>query len=269
VNKSIIFFTAFLVLLLGIITSVSAADIAYILKDTTKPQANVLSAIGELGYNYDLIDDSKIPSTNFSKYKMILVWDENFENYNKVPITKKKSLVANTYYLKTWKIAEYAGSQMSTGYVKAQVFTNNSITGGIPSVFETYTQRETVLNFIPYAPKRAPGLQRVVITDNYYEYPVIGIINSGGSLYETGTATDRTAFFGITQASYWSLASKDLFKNTLQWVIRGEDLDKDGFYSDEDCNDENGSIYPDAEEMPYNRVDEDCDGADLEDVDED
>ncbi len=268
-NRKILFFTAALVLLFNLVNSASAIDIAYIVRDTSKPQANVLSAIGDLGYSYELIDDSKIPSTNFSKYKMILVMDEAVDNYDKIPITNKKSLIANTYYLKEWKIAEYAGSQTSTGYVKANVYKNNSITKGIPPLFETYSQKGVVLNFLSYAPKRAPGLQRVVITDNYYEYPVIGIINPGGGLYETGTAKERTAFFGITAASYWTSASKDLFKNTMQWVMRGDDEDKDGFYYDDDCNDSNPSINPSAEEIPYNGIDEDCDEADLEDVDGD
>lgn len=48
------------------------------------------------------------------------------------------------------------------------------------------------------------------------------------------------------------------------------DQDQDGFtVSDGDCNDEDDSIYPGAAETPYDDVDQDCDGQDLNDLDQD
>lgn len=45
--------------------------------------------------------------------------------------------------------------------------------------------------------------------------------------------------------------------------IHGFDLDEDGFRSDFDCDDANSEIYPEAEEIPNNGIDEDCSGEDL------
>lgn len=47
------------------------------------------------------------------------------------------------------------------------------------------------------------------------------------------------------------------------------DADGDGFGADVDCNETDATIHPDAAEVPYDGIDQDCDGVDLVDVDGD
>jgi hypothetical protein len=250
--------------------SVFAEDIGYIAKNASKPEGKIIAAIEDLGYSYKLIDDSEIPSTDFSKYEMILVWDELLANYDKIPITKKKAIVGNSYYLNTWKIADYTGSKISSGYLSAQVYDENSrITEGIADNLQVYNTKEISLNYLLYKPKRAPGIVPLVVTDNYNEYPIVGIINPGGGLYGGGTCEQRTVFFGISGANYWTSESENLFKNSIEWTLYGDDSDQDGYFYDEDCNDKNPNINPSEQEIPYNGLDDDCEGYDLLDVDND
>ena len=39
----------------------------------------------------------------------------------------------------------------------------------------------------------------------------------------------------------------------------------DGFTNDVDCDDDNAAVNPDADEVPYNGLDDDCDAATLDD----
>lgn len=48
-----------------------------------------------------------------------------------------------------------------------------------------------------------------------------------------------------------------------------EDFDGDGYVEPEDCNDNDAESFPGAEEVPYDFIDQDCDGFDLADVDGD
>ena len=63
--------------------------------------------------------------------------------------------------------------------------------------------------------------------------------------------TPHLVFFEAPETVMYAIPSRD---------IPQEDRDNDGYASPEDCDDSDASINPDAEEIPDNDVDENCDG---------
>ncbi|TVQ92393.1 MAG: hypothetical protein EA397_07145, partial [Deltaproteobacteria bacterium] len=69
---------------------------------------------------------------------------------------------------------------------------------------------------------------------------------------------DADGFAGIEQATWEALPEGD---PALSWP--------DGMDPRQDCDDNDKTIYPDAPETPYDRIDQSCDGQDLLDIDAD
>ncbi len=65
-----------------------------------------------------------------------------------------------------------------------------------------------------------------------------------------------------------TISNNKLGCNTIEEIIfrcSFSDEDQDGFYSDVDCDDNNAEVNPDATEIPYNEIDDDCNEMTLDD----
>ncbi|MBR9705265.1 hypothetical protein GOV12_07670 [Candidatus Pacearchaeota archaeon] len=273
-------------------------DIGFIVKYSNNPDSKLVSLIEEMGYTYQIIDDSQIPETDFRLYKMILVGDERIRD---IPIDFYRSLVINPDYYGSFSSSK-GSSTKSNLYLRDDDIT---IASGIATDFYAYSSPSKTLNYL---------------TGQKYSR---SIVTAGSSVADQGKfvlavkENPRRVFFGATEVDYWSQDSEELFKNSLYWVINGEDKDNDGYYSDVDCNDNDAGLYnnvlgyvdfdrdgfgggnifdvcignsgmvegfsyvggdcnddafiinPDAEEIPRNGIDDNCNGYDNSDVDGD
>lgn len=269
------FIFLFIVLMLAI-SFASAKDIAYVVKDSKAPNQYFVNAMNELNFTYDIIQEPQIASTNFSKYKVVLVGEGNFRtNANLIPVNTKPSLIVNTYHMNTWNWISDGVSQVASSQpLKANVVDNKSLlVQGIPLNFQVYTQARYDGHNIPmyYLPKSkiSTKINKVVSTENDKLNSVIAVTKKGTVLKNGKVSNARGVFFGITESTYWTADSKKLFKNSLKWLVNDEDLDRDNYPSDIDCNDSNPSIHPGAGKIPYDLIDQNCDGYDLGDGDGD
>jgi hypothetical protein len=251
-------------------------DIAYIIKNTNSIDQTLVNLIDELGFTIGYVDDSEISSTDFSDYRLILITDENFGSYAKdIPVNDVKSLIINTYHLEDWNwiiggVSQTGSSQaLGVNVVDSQI----KITQGLPYNFKVYTQAKENGVAIPMyflsKQKRALEIKSIVSTENDYLDAVIAKTEIGTKLKNNKVANARSVFFGITKTEFWTSDTEQLFKNSIMWLTEGEDRDGDGYFTDEDCNDNNPDINPGKIEIPYDRTDNNCDGFDLADIDGD
>ncbi len=257
------------------LASSSVADVAYILKDShSVKKSNLINPITDLGYTVDYIYNENIPSTNFSQYLFVLVGNERLTNYDKIDLANNKYLMLNSYYYYSseWGISSSVGSTSSNDRIvkyKNHKIMDNTVN---PSEnFLPYTNLAGQNEHIFYLKgQRALGTEILAyVNGEQYTDTVIAVINQGGIYLNGKTANKRGAFLGIVDSDYWTEKSKTIYSNTVKWLIEGEDRDNDGFFTDTDCNDRNASIFPGADEIAYNNIDEDCNGFDLIDADND
>ncbi len=198
-----------------------AADVAYIVKNNAN--SNFVEAINEMGYSVDIIDDSKVASTNFSQYGMILVGKDKFSNPSQIPVNNYNSLIVNPYHYNTWGWSYQIGKKVASPILEI-VNTAHIITEGLPPIMQVYTQYK-VSNGVWYL----KGQKYSGITEVSHN-----LIYPGEYVVAIKDRTPRSLFFGITESRYWTSNSEKLFKNSVEWVLHGNDIDSDGIYDDVD-----------------------------------
>src|SRR3989338_6529126 len=95
-NRALLIAPTFFFLML-FISSVYAADVAYIYNRQFKVDKNIVNTFSDLGLTTDLIKESQFPS-NLSKYKILFIGDELFSSPGKLKIGEIPTIIANYYH---------------------------------------------------------------------------------------------------------------------------------------------------------------------------
>ncbi|MFA5856389.1 MAG: Ig-like domain-containing protein [Candidatus Pacearchaeota archaeon] len=216
-----------IIVLALLINTVIAADIAYIVR--TSPKANIQNSITELGYTYDIITDSQIPNTDFSGYSIMIIQDSLINKAN-LPLDSMDTIFID----KTIAPIVWPGSI---------VYTSNTLTSNFESLGTGFTEGFTSVNFNAYTSAKSIGYLKVkpgyvnrisLTTGSTGAYAITAYSNENGL---------KDVYFGFNEIDFWSADSKKLFKNSIKWMILGEDRDGDGIISDFDCNDNNPNVW--------------------------
>ncbi len=255
--------------------SVLAEDIAYITRGTSYTDPAITQILNEGGYTYDVIYQNDLASTDFSEYSVIVVGEGVFNNPSLIPVNQKNSVILNSYHLGTWGWTGRSVSTKASNY-PSEIYVQDSeslITENVPESFIPYNIDGVMISYrLKYISRfyDAPGLETIVADGrNYFNGAIVATINNGSELREGQISNARGVFIGFTETNLLTPDAKEIIYNSIKWVMEGEDRDGDGFFMDLDCNDKDASINPDAEEIEYDGIDQDCSGSDLNDLDED
>ncbi len=261
-----------LFVLLALTGIASATKIAYIVKTPIPLNPDEIALRDSLttkGYSVTILDDDAM--INPSLYDLFIVGEDvssitNFDNKN-----------YKTLFL-SYPAAKAAGLSKYSGTTSNDKITISDNTHKITKTFglgdKTVYTSQNVINYVTGC--TALNSKSLAYKSEAYN-SVLLILKEDSLLLDSSMncanrnvpLNERNVFFGIPMASNWQASAKTLFLNSIDWLIEGEDVDGDGFYYENDCNDTNADIHPGVNDIPYNGIDENCDGFDKADVDKD
>jgi len=248
--------------ILAITSATAATDIAYILEDSTPLSDNVLNEINSLGLTYDVIRDSEILGTDFSDYSVLLVTEE-INNQHFLPFDEKHSLFLDRdTAVEVWPESQTSFTT-NAKFVEVVDSTHDVFNGvDIPvgGIISLYGGSGFEMHYLRVKPVYVDSLA-IRTTANR---PVIAV-----STRQIGAYLVRNIFLGAANTNEWNSNSKLIFKNSLIFLLADVDQDEDGWLFEDDCDDQDPDAYPGAPEVPYDMIDQDCNGYDLLDVDND
>ncbi|MFT4302928.1 MAG: hypothetical protein ACMXYG_00020 [Candidatus Woesearchaeota archaeon] len=207
-------------------TEIYAKEAAYLVVNPVNAVPKHITTLNNLDFNVTLIPSSTIANTDFTKYDLLLINNENFPpNVEElIPVHDYPSMILTRHStdLNAFKWSEDVRGFSRSNFVTADVYdTEHYITQGIPIKFEPY-----ILPNLPYyylwRSKSAPGMRLIINRESSLSIPNLNPLLatvSNGTLMRNGvTSRAKNVYFGFTEHQYWSHYTQTIFERSIVWL---------------------------------------------------
>jgi len=201
---------------------VLAEDVAYIVHYDYRLKPAVISAIQEAGFSYKVIYDANLTYTNLSQYKILVLNDEDFPNWNLIPVNNQPAIILDGNNLDEWgwTLAISKSRQNVPFHILINDMTH-SITSWLASDdVQIYNTKDADVYYLARYNKY-DGIHTIATKLGDGDV-VIGLAEAGTTLTKAGYPSTNvnadTIFFGIADADKWTTDSKEMFKKSLKWL---------------------------------------------------
>jgi len=202
------------------ISMVTAVDVAYII--SSEPDQEFVDAMDDLGLSYEIIFHSDIDhSYDFSGFKILLMGDDYFVNWDRIPVNDMPSLVAGSSNIEDWGWATRITSSSKINGVYADIDTSHEIATGLPSNFKIYTTNPPDTYFLDKM-DIFQGFEIIASNPSDNQDAIVSLARGGTTLTHSGypdtEINANSIFFGMYETEYWGEDTEQLFKNCLSWM---------------------------------------------------
>lgn len=221
----------YLIILVLLVSFVSASNVAYIYK--SKTDQNILDIFSDLGYKVDLIKESSLPM-DLSSYGLVFLGDENFAK--EIQVYQYPVVIMNHYIVKKIGLTDSGISRLVSirplevnfNGESLKVYTSAKDKNGV-SIPYYYLNRQNIASSLDqYA-----GTYTTSSGVNFGD--VISFGTEGDVLANGKVLQDNLCFFGISETDYWTTNSKDLFLSCIEHVYTAVSNPATTCTKDSDC----------------------------------
>lgn len=257
-NKNFLFlFCIISLIFISCLSLVSAVNIAYVVQNPSHLNYNervIKDILIENDYTVNIRDDV---SFDASEHDVVIV-SESVSSIEKIFDNKyHKTLFLSNIAAKNAGLSSGGGVTSGTRvYIDNQNIITKDFSLGELQIY--YSQGE--INYIHGC--KAIGAESLVYKSDPNKSVLLfldknSLLLDGSCSKRDIEISERNLFFGLIESSKWNLNARRLFLNSLDWLINGIDNDEDGYKVEEDCNDNDASIHPNALELIDN-IDQNC-----------